>query len=125
MYPILYIITMLLVSFTNPYPIVIRLVRLFLAGICSEGSFSSVLTCFALTVGFPNPYSTFYSQPKKMCGDISIYTLKTKNYATQAGIPLGVLKNPLYKWVVTQDDSAVHEFRFSPDGKTIAIVSQV
>lgn len=86
---------------------------------------NEVICRFMMCMCVFKSYSVFYNQPKKICGDISIFTLKTKNYYTQAGVPLGVLKNPINKWVVTQDNSPVHEFRFSPDGKTVAIVSQV
>nr|XP_039258943.1 WD repeat-containing protein 20-like isoform X1 [Styela clava] len=71
-----------------------------------------------------NVVPQYHEKPHKTSGDITIHTLKNKTYTSPTGAPLGVLKNPLYKWIVTNDNSAIHEFQFSADGKNIAIVSQ-
>ena len=48
------------------------------------------------------------------------------NGSSEAGSDaLPSANNPLYKWVVTKDGSAVNNVEFSPCGKYLAVVTQV
>ena len=69
-------------------------------------------------------------QPVKVGEGYEIYSLKGKhvpavNPGSNSNGNSNTLLNPLFKWVISTDNTAVHSFKFSPCGQYLAVVTQV
>jgi len=71
---------------------------------------------------------TFQSQPIKCCEEYEVYVPDVKtNTSSGSSTPNSEFtstRNPLFKWIITKDGSAVNNVKFSPCGCYLAVVTQ-